>query len=161
MGWWESNERKRGWMQALRDSGLPFQDHACVEGDWTPASGLAAYEKLRAAHPDMDAIFAANDQMALGVLHGARRDGVDMPRDLGVAGYDDLSEAEFFSPALTTVRQDFYKIGELAVRKLMLRAGLIPEDAEAASNSILLEPELVARESTQRTSRKRSAKRKA
>lgn len=150
MDWWEAHERKRGWTQALRDAGLPVLDGAFVEGDWSPGSGLAGYETLRKKAPSIDAIFAGNDQMALGVLHGASRDGVQIPEQLGVAGYDDLTETAYFSPALTTIRQDFHKPGELAVRKLMLLAGLAEDDEEAQGDSIMLTPTLVVRRSTQR-----------
>lgn len=148
--WWESLERKRGWTQALRDANRPVPDEAWVEGDWSPASGFASYRELSRRYPGMDAIFAANDQMALGVLHGVGRDGVSVPESLGVAGYDDLTEAAYFTPSLTTIRQDFRKPGELAVRKLMLLAGLAEEDAEAEPDAIMLAPTLVARDSTRR-----------
>jgi DNA-binding LacI/PurR family transcriptional regulator len=156
MCWWESTERKRGWSEALRDAGLPAPESACVEGDWSPAGGLSSYRALVNRYPDMDAVFAANDQMALGVLHGVWRDGRSVPGSLGVAGYDDLSESAYFTPALTTVRQDFNKLGELAVRKLMLLAGLAGEDAEVESDAIMLEPTLVVRDSTRKGAAKKA-----
>ncbi len=149
--WWESRERRRGWQEALRDAGRDVPEEACLEGDWSPAGGLDRYDRLKSLYPAMDAVFAGNDQMALGVLHGAWRDGVNVPEALGVAGFDDLSEAAFFTPALTTVRQDFHKPGELAVRKLMVLAGLCENDPEVEPSAIILEPSLVERASTAKT----------
>ena len=151
--WWETRERKRGWLQALRDADLSAPPQALIQGDWSPGSGLKAYESLAAGYRDMDAVFAANDQMALGVLHGATRDGLAVPGRLGVAGFDDLLEAPFYIPPLTTVRQDFRKPGELAVRKLMLLAGmndLAGYVDEVRPDTIILSPTLVVRESTNR-----------
>ncbi len=146
--WWESRERRRGWIQALRDAGRDAPEEAFVEGDWSPASGLASFEQLKSRYKDMDAVFAGNDQMALGVLHGAWKHGVNVPEKLGVAGFDDLSEAAFFTPSLTTVRQDFHKPGELAVRKIMALAGLSEDDREVEPEAIILDPVLVERGST-------------
>lgn len=149
--WWESRERERGWRQALGEAGLPTPEHALFEGDWSPASGKAGYDSLGKAYPDMDAVFAANDQMALGVLHAAGAQGTNVPDGLGVAGMDDIAESEFFSPPLTTVRQDFSMLGELAVRKLLRLTGMTPDDEEVAGDTIILKPQLIVRQSTKKT----------
>ena len=149
--WWESQERRRGWRQALMEAGLPAPRHAMVEGDWSPASGAAAYARLRENYPEMDAVFAANDQMALGLLHEAAQLGVNVPESLGVVGMDDISEADFFIPSLTTMRQDFYRLGELAVRKLLSLADPGTDDETVADPTIILQPELIVRDSTQRS----------
>lgn len=150
LDWWESLERRRGWKQALMESGLPIPDHAQVEGNWSSLSGQEGYAFLARRYPEMDAVFAANDKMALGVLHEAWQQGVDVPNQLGVAGMDDLSESAYFTPPLTTVKQDFYMLGELAVRKLLKLAGMTQDDPAVAEDTIILEPEVIARESTNR-----------
>ncbi len=146
--WWESRERKRGWRRALADAGLPAPDAAVVEGDWSSACGPACLDRLRRQYPEMDAVFAANDQMALGVLSKALRDGEAVPQTLGVAGFDNLPESAYFTPALTTVAQNFHKLGELAVRRLTLPTGPDAETPETAPDAVMLEPALVVREST-------------
>lgn len=148
--WWEAQERQRGWRQALMEAGLPIPASAQAEGDWTPASGSSGYLRLRKAYPEMDAVFAANDQMALGVMQAAWQQDVNVPDKLGIAGMDDLSESAFFTPPLTTVRQNFYKLGELAVRKLLRLADMTPEDEAVADDTIIIQPELVVRQSTNR-----------
>jgi DNA-binding LacI/PurR family transcriptional regulator len=148
--WWEAQERQRGWRQALMEAGLPIPASALTEGDWTPASGCSGFTRLREAYPEMDAVFAANDQMALGVMQAAWQQGVNVPEGLGVAGMDDLSESAFFTPPLTTVRQNFYQLGELAVRKLLRLADMTPEDDAVAADTLVIQPELIVRQSTNR-----------
>jgi DNA-binding LacI/PurR family transcriptional regulator len=98
----------------------------------------------------MDAVFAANDQTALAVLHESWSTGVSVPQDLGVAGYDNLSETTFYTPALTTIRQDFHRLGALAVQKILQN-----QDDESTvqgnlPDTIILNPELITRASTLR-----------
>ncbi|HKI80187.1 MAG TPA: substrate-binding domain-containing protein, partial [Pseudodesulfovibrio sp.] len=131
-------------------AGLPLPGSALVEGDWTPASGSAGFARLCAAYPEMDAVFAANDQMALGAMQAAWQQGVNVPGELGVAGMDDISESAFFMPPLTTVRQNFHQLGDLAVRKLLRLAGMAVVDDVVADDTIIIQPELIVRRSTNR-----------
>lgn len=103
-------ERERGWRAA--HDGTPALEP--VRGDWGAASGHAAGVAL-AAHADVDAVFAANDQMALGVLRALAEAGRD---DVAVIGFDDVADAADYRPPLTTVRQDFAALGEAAVAAL-------------------------------------------
>jgi DNA-binding LacI/PurR family transcriptional regulator len=150
LDWFEARERKRGWNQALLDAGRSVHDDQSSEGAWNPASGMEAYERLRTQYPQMDAVFVANDQMALAVLNAASQHGLDVPRQLGVAGFDGISESAFFIPPLTTVRQDFRELGAFAVRKIrkLHEPGL--DFPEVDANTIILTPELVIRQSTLR-----------
>lgn len=150
LDWWESRERKRGWQQALIDAGLPVSDYACVEGDWSSGKALYAFRELKIRFPEMDAVFAANDQTALAVLHESWITGVSVPHDLGVAGYDNISETEFYTPALTTVRQDFHGLGALAVRKILQTQQGASSMQEKLPDTIILNPELITRASTLR-----------
>jgi DNA-binding LacI/PurR family transcriptional regulator len=89
-----------------------------LPGDWSPRSGYAAGQQLAerlAAGQQVTAVFVANDQMALGLLRAFREHGIDVPGDISVAGFDDVPEAEFFSPPLTTVRQDFAAVGRNSI----------------------------------------------
>lgn len=148
--WWEARERRRGWRQALMDAGLPLSDQAFVEGDWFSEKGLEAFRQLRRQYLKMDAVFTANDQTALAVLYEAGRLGLSVPKDLGVAGYDDLLEARFYTPPLTTVRQDFHRLGELAVKKLLFLESNGFEDTELKENAIIIKPEVVVRDSSKK-----------
>ncbi len=146
--WWEARERKRGWAQALRDAGLGVETRAVVEGDWSPTGGQEGFDTLCQQYPEMDAVFSANDQMALSVLHTAWEKGITIGRQLGVAGFDNFAGAEFYCPPLTSVHQDFYMLGELAVRKLLRINSPENGDTDVESDAILLTPQLVVRQSS-------------
>jgi len=147
LDWWAAQQRRDGWQDALRDAGFAVDDRHVVEGDWKPGSGERALANLMEQYTEMDAVFVSNDQMALGAMRWARDQHVHIPQDLGMVGYDDLPEAEFFYPPLTTVRQQVIEVGKLAVREL---ARLIIDPEENTERLILLEPELVVRASSQR-----------
>jgi len=150
LDWWEARERKRGWMDALRDAGLPVPDTADISGTWVSTSGSVCFEILLRQYPEMDAVFVSNDQMALGVLNLAWEKGITVPDQLGVAGFDDLPESRYFIPPLTTIHQDLNKLGELAVRKLIAMENPKIKDPEVEGDSIILPTELRVRRSTRR-----------
>ncbi len=104
----DAAERRRGWADAMREHGLEV--HEPIVGDWLAASGD---EAGRATLDDgiATAVFVGNDQMSLGVLHAAHEAGVRVPDELSVIGFDDIPEAAYFAPALTTIRQDFELLG--------------------------------------------------
>jgi LacI family transcriptional regulator len=147
--WWAAQERREGWESALQEAGIPFDDSLVVEGDWSATSGEQGFYKLVEKRPDLEAVFASNDQMALGVMRAARRVGRRIPEDLAVVGFDDIPEASFFNPALTTMKQDLFKLGSLAVSTLLqiLEAG---QEGEAIPpmQPPLIQPELIIRESS-------------
>jgi DNA-binding LacI/PurR family transcriptional regulator len=95
-----------------------------LTGDWTPSSGYAAGKRLAARVRSGDgvtAIFLANDQMALGLLAALHEEGLEVPGDVSVVGFDDLPEAPYFTPPLTTVRQDFAELGRRGVQLVLAR----------------------------------------
>ena len=94
----------------------------------------------------MDAIFVSNDQMALGVLHYAHEHGIRVPDELAVVGFDDLTEAPYFTPALTTMTHPLRELGILAVTTLL--AQIEGTDHQSGVKAITLETELVVRQST-------------
>jgi len=117
-------ERVRGWRDALTDAGREV--HEPERGDWTAASGYAAGRRL-ASDSAVDAVFAANDQMALGLLRAFSDAGREVGTDVAVVGYDDVADAADFRPPLTTVRQDFDALGAAAVDALVAAiAGAAP-----------------------------------
>jgi DNA-binding LacI/PurR family transcriptional regulator len=92
------------------------------------------------------AVFVANEQMALGLLRALREAGVDVPGRVSVAGFDDIPEAEFFSPPLTTVRQDFAEVGRRCIRVLLDRiAGRTTETPRVVVPATLVERASTAR----------------
>ncbi len=141
-GWHEAKDRHDGWRDALHDAGL--EPGAVRFGNWSSASGAAAFEELLAVDPDLDGVVAANDQMALGVLHIANGRGIAVPGDVAVVGFDGLDEAEQFTPSLTTVRQPLQELGKLAVRELLVA---IDEPDRTPVRALTLTPELIVRDS--------------
>jgi len=149
LDWWEARERKAAWRDGLKEANLEVKDEYCVEGNWSSASGSRAIVKLYRQYPEMDAVFVANDQMALSVMQYACRNRVQVPHKLGVVGFDDIPESEFFWPPLTTVQQDQYNVGEMAVEEIIKIIESGWEDHEPVRpKSILLAPTLVVRQSS-------------
>lgn len=132
-----AQERERGWREALAAVGAPVP--AVVRGDWSAASGHRGVPALTAAN----AVFAANDQMALGVLRGLAETGRRVPDDVEVIGFDDVPEAADYLPPLTTIRQDFAALAEAAVAAIVAD---IEDDAATATT--LIPTRLIERAST-------------
>lgn len=130
-------ERERGWREALAEAGIT--PRPVVRGDWSAASGHTAAGTLPS---DVTAVFAANDQMALGALRALADAGRDVPGAVSVIGFDDVADAADYRPPLSTVRQDFDALGAAAV------AALVSVIDGAAATSAVLTPELVLRSST-------------
>jgi DNA-binding LacI/PurR family transcriptional regulator len=112
----EAQHRIEGWLAALQDAGVATS--APLRGDWSARSGYAAAQRL-IERPDLTAIFVANDQMALGVLRLLHEHGREVPGDISIVGFDDIPEAAYFTPPLTSVRQDFNEMGRRSLRLLL------------------------------------------
>jgi len=139
--WIEAEARMKGFLDEMGANDAPLS--APILGDWTADFGYYAGRELLSVR-DFTAIFAANDQMALGLMHAIRDEGLDVPRDISLVGFDDIPEAAHFWPPLTTVRQDFTELGRRAVDRLL---GPI-EGAAAAAQPATITPELLVRGST-------------
>ena len=150
--WWEAAQRQAGWRRALEAAGRHPADSLVAEGDWTASSGEEGLYRLLRAVPDIDAVFASNDQMALGVLHAAHRLGLRVPEDLAVVGVDDIAEGSHFWPPLTTVHQPLIDAGMMAVQTVvrLIRSGLQGRHADdpGSAQVTLLQPELIVRQSS-------------
>jgi DNA-binding LacI/PurR family transcriptional regulator len=132
----DGQERVVGWRRALARVGAPVPE--IMTGDWSSRSGYAAGQRL-AARPEVTAVLCANDQMALGVLRALAEQGRRVPAEVSVVGFDDIPEAEFFQPSLTTVRQDFGKLGRRAVRLLVDKiAGTCSDGPQRPVNTKLI-----------------------
>lgn len=136
-----SQRRREGWQRTLRRHGRDIPE--AVAGDWSAESGYRAGLELL-PDPGVTAVFAANDQMAIGLLRAAAELGRQVPDDLSVVGYDDSETAAYLTPPLTTVRQDLAGVGRSCVDLLV---DSIRGDDPAWSTR-LLRPELVVRQST-------------
>lgn len=118
-----SHERYQGYCEALREAGITPQSALVMEGDFMPSGGRTCASKLLALEDRPTAIFAANDQMAYGVLAEAAEYGLRVPEDLSVIGFDDIPLSAHTQPALTTVRQPFYEMGQRAIALLLSLLG--------------------------------------
>jgi DNA-binding LacI/PurR family transcriptional regulator len=143
--WIDSSTRVDGWREVLEAHGRQVPEP--LSGDW---SARAGYEqgRLLAADPDVTAVFAANDPMALGLLRALREAGRRVPEEVSVAGFDDVPEAPYFAPPLTSVRQPFGDVGRHAFQLLLERIDGAPPSREQGAPRRTVEPELVVREST-------------
>ncbi|PRI12310.1 LacI family DNA-binding transcriptional regulator [Leucobacter massiliensis] len=142
LDWYDARERRRAWEDAL--AGLPDSaapETLLAEGDWTADCGYRWALELEPGA--CTAVFAANDQMALGVIHGLTERGIRVPEDVSVVGFDDIPDSRHYLPPLTTVRQDFSSLGALALQLLL--ATMAGEGAEGLT---VIPPELVVRGST-------------
>ena len=139
--WVEAQQRVEGWRSTLEAAGATIPP--VLAGDWSPRSGYEVGRRL-AADLDVTAVFVANDQMALGLLRALHEHGRQIPGDVSVVGFDDVPEARYFTPPLTTVRQDFAEMGRRALRLLLD----VMSDGSQPPAQLTVAPELVVRRST-------------
>ena len=154
MDWWEARQRMLAWKDALREAGIETKEGHWAEGDWSSASGVQGIERLLEQYPNMDALFVGNDQMALGVIQVAYQKGLRIPEDLGVVGFDDIPESTYFNPPLTTIEQDQYTLGKVAVEEMIkiIEAGWQGLES-VETKPIMITPRLVVRKSSLRSHR--------
>jgi LacI family transcriptional regulator len=114
-----SADRLAGYHQALAEAALGREPDCVVRGDWSATSGYEATHQLLAAARPFSAIFAQNDQMAIGAIRALREAGRRVPDDVSVIGFDDIPLASYFDPPLTTLRQPMQETGERAVQLLV------------------------------------------
>ena len=146
--WWEAAERESSWRSTMEQAGLDNLDELAVVGDWSAASGEVGFHSLYKQAPDIEAVFASNDQMALGALRAARRVGMRVPEDLAVVGFDDIPEAAYFYPSLTTIRQDPKAVGALAVERIHCMIQALQGDENMNLGASWVKPRLVVRKSS-------------
>ncbi|MFT5194279.1 MAG: LacI family transcriptional regulator [Cellvibrionaceae bacterium] len=120
-------ERLAGYRQAMLDSELHVPDEFIIKGDFSEQSGVMAAEHLLSTGPTFTAIFAANDQMAMGIRLAFYRRGIRVPEDVSIIGFDDQPASAFLTPPLTTVRQPALEIGHSAASRILARIQDRPE----------------------------------
>lgn len=136
-------ERLRGFCRALAESGLPLLSEWTLTGDFNEAGGYSAMQCLLDLPFRPQAVFASNDQMAIGAVASASQYGVRVPDDIAITGFDDIPTARYLQPALTTVNQSIYEQGVLVVEQL-LRCLSSPETTAV---EIILPTALIVRQS--------------
>jgi DNA-binding LacI/PurR family transcriptional regulator len=141
VNWLDARARETGWRAVLADAGAEVPGP--IVGDWSARAGYEAGLRLQ-ADPRVTAVFCANDHMALGLLRALNESERSIPGDISVIGFDDIPESSYFTPPLTTVRQDF---GELGRRGLQLLVAQV-EDGGPSNRRLLVATELVVRNST-------------
>lgn len=149
IAWWEARERFAGWKSTLEQAGLPASQSLAVESDWSAAGGELAMHQLLQQEPQLDAVFASSDQIALGALRAIHESGRRVPDDLAIVGFDNIPESAFFWPPLTTIYQRLIDVGRIAVQRLHQMIETRREQGEPVEvEGIMSEPELIVRAST-------------
>jgi DNA-binding LacI/PurR family transcriptional regulator len=136
-------ERYAGYRGMMMEAGLKVNKALVIRADGKPAEARTAAKRLLSMEPMPTAVFCYNDMTALGVLAEAALQGISVPKDLSVVGFDDIFFASYLNPPLTTVRQPMKDLGRRAMQLLL--ALLRKEETE---RTILVEGELVVRSST-------------
>ncbi|TCC08776.1 LacI family DNA-binding transcriptional regulator [Kribbella soli] len=139
----EADARQRSWRTELESVGAAVPP--VLHGDWWPPTGYLAGRELiarRRGGEEVTAVFVANDQMALGLLSAFDEGGIRVPDDISVVGFDDVPEAPYYAPPLTTVRQDFAELGRRVVQAVLARISGRPFQTEP------VQPRLMVRSTT-------------
>jgi DNA-binding LacI/PurR family transcriptional regulator len=139
--WLEAQQRVDGWRLTLEAAGASVPP--LLQGDWSARSGYELGQEL-VRQPGVTAVFAGNDQMALGLLRLLHETGRQTPRDISIVGFDDIPESAYLIPPLTTVRQDFGEVGRRCLRLLLGQV----ESGRRSWSRVVVPTELVVRAST-------------
>ena len=138
-----ATRRLQGYADGLARAGLPYNDALIEIGDYTTETAVACTHTLLALDDPPTAIFAANDQTAMGVYQAAKAAGIRIPEDLSVVGFDNIRDSEFLNPALTTVNQFIDEMGYIATEMVVK----LVKGEELESNLEKVSTQLVVRES--------------
>ncbi len=139
--WKSVSDRSEGYIRALRNKDLSYAEELVAEGDWSLASGYRAMQQLLSRGVKFTALFAQNDQMAIGAMCAMREAGRRIPDDVAVIGYDDIPASEFTWPPLSTMAQPMQEVGRMATRLLIETI----EDPTTPPREVLLRAKLVCR----------------
>jgi DNA-binding LacI/PurR family transcriptional regulator len=139
-GWFDSAPRVAGYEAAMKQANLL---PSVFSGDWTVPTGYEIGRNLDLDSTKVTAIFAANDHLALGLIRALRQRGYAIPERVSIIGFDDVPEAAYYEPPLTTMRPDFAELGRVAMEMML---GQINREATLLADSLV--PELIIREST-------------
>lgn len=142
---YDSQERYRGFIKVIHEYKLDDSQLLQAQGNFTESSGFKAAMELLSQKPGPTAIFAANDAMAIGAIEAAKRLDLQVPRDVAIVGFDDISTARYMNPALTTIRVPVYDLGRIAGHTLFDR--MRAKQPPAEPQEIVIPVEIQIRES--------------
>jgi LacI family transcriptional regulator len=147
--WWEARQRLAGWKEVLDQAGYFSSADMIAEGDWSAESGERAMRQLLESAPNIDAVFVANDQMALGALGVLHQRGISVPDDIAVVGFDNVPDSAYFYPPLSTIDQPLLELGRVGVQKLnqMIATARRDDDGMEKSTTLLM-PKMIVRQSS-------------
>ncbi|WP_063655541.1 HTH-type transcriptional repressor PurR [Candidatus Arsenophonus triatominarum] len=137
------NGRRQGFLNAMKEANIQPHNEWIVEGDFEPASGYEAMKQILSHQQKPTAIFCGGDIMAMGAISAANELGIRVPQDISIIGYDNVRNARFFTPALTTIHQPKERLGQMAFTMLLDRIINKRQDAQ----TIEIHPELIKRRS--------------
>lgn len=138
---YEGEQRLQGYEDAMRTAKLKPD---VVQGDWSIETGYAIGNEIASRKVRPTAIFTSNDHQALGVIKALNENKIRVPNDMSIVGFDNIPEAPYFAPALTTVHQDFAQLGKLAVERMLIQL-----KEPTTHQALTITPTLIVRESTQ------------
>ncbi|QGQ45017.1 LacI family DNA-binding transcriptional regulator [Metabacillus sediminilitoris] len=138
-----SRDRYKGYQQALLQNDLEIDSMLVQEGDFTLESGYNLMLKFIAMEHPPTAVFTGNDEMAMGVIKAAKDHGLKVPEDLAVVGFDNISFSAIFEPALTTIAQPLFKMGQVSMQLLLQQI----QGVQVSKIQHILESELIIRDS--------------
>jgi LacI family transcriptional regulator len=147
-----ANQRLHGYKESLAAAGIPLDQDLIEIGDYTTETAVVCARKLLSLPDRPTAIFAANDVSAIGVYQAAREFGLQIPRDLSVIGFDNLREAVYLNPPLTTIDQSIEKMGTMATELIvkLLRGEPPPINPTQEGHLYKIPTQLVIRDSCAR-----------
>ena len=138
---YEGVQRKCGYEEAMKLAGLKSE---IIQGDWSIETGYRAGSELAQRKDLPTAIFTSNDHLALGVLKAFAENKIKVPHDVSIIGFDNIPESGYFSPALSTIHQNFDELGKIAIDRMLLQL-----KDPTSHQAISIPPQLILRESTQ------------
>ena len=139
-----AQQRRDGYLKALKKAGLPVQKALIKVGNYTPASGFDAMKALLQVTPRVTAVFVASDVVAMGAILAIKEAGLRIPQDIAVVGFDDIPLAEFYDPPLTTIHLPAFGLGWAGGERLIR----IIQGEGLNDASLLLESKLITRQSS-------------
>lgn len=140
-----AQNRLAGYQKALTEANIPLNPAWIIEENFDIEGGISGMQKVLNLTPRPTAVFACNDSIALGAYQTLWRQGLRVPQDMSVIGYDNIHLAQYMSPPLSTINQPKAELGKLAVETLLQRI----KNPQENYRTLLLEPEIIERESIQ------------
>jgi LacI family repressor for deo operon, udp, cdd, tsx, nupC, and nupG len=137
-------DRLEGYKEALADAGIPFEKDLIAEGDFTMWSGLNAAFQFCNMKVRPTAVFSMNDEMAIGAMQTLKNQGIRIPEDMSVTGFDDIAYAKYSDPSLTTISQPAEEMGKMAMDMLLK----VIEGEPLSQRECVLPTEFIIRKST-------------